>query len=49
MADVLAKVGASESGTVIYTSQSELPRLARGALRLDKAGIPAIRVRAVRK
>ena len=49
VADALAKVGASDSGTLIYTSHSKLPRPVRGALILDKAGIPTIRVRAVRK
>ena len=34
VADALAKVGAQSDGTVLYTSKSELPRLARGGLRL---------------
>nr|XP_027086600.1 uncharacterized protein LOC113708336 [Coffea arabica] len=49
VADALAKAGANGSGNVLYTSQSELPRPAKGALILDKAGTPAIRVRAIRK
>ncbi|XP_027120639.2 uncharacterized protein [Coffea arabica] len=47
VADALAKVGAQSEGIILYTSQSELPRLARGALGLDRSQTPAIRSRAV--
>ena len=47
MSDALAKVGAQSEGLILYMSQSELPRLARGALGLDRSQTPAIRVRAV--
>nr|XP_027086510.1 uncharacterized protein LOC113708247 [Coffea arabica] len=47
VADALAKVGAHSEGTILYTTQSELPRVARGALGLDRSQIPAIRTRAI--
>lgn len=45
VADALAKVGAWSEDIVLYTSQSDLPRLARGALGLDRSKTPVIRVR----
>nr|XP_027093602.1 uncharacterized protein LOC113714004 [Coffea arabica] len=48
VADALAKAGANSAGIVIYTSQAELPRLARGALGLDRSQTPVIRKQAVR-
>nr|XP_027109299.1 uncharacterized protein LOC113729174 [Coffea arabica] len=47
VADALAKVGAHSEGIILYTTQSELPRVARGALGLDRSQIPAIRTRAI--
>ena len=49
VADALAKMGAQSEDIVIYTSQSDLPRLARRALGLDRSQTPVIRIRAVRK
>nr|XP_027122076.1 uncharacterized protein LOC113739022 [Coffea arabica] len=49
VADALAKMGARSEGTVLYTSQSDLPRLARGALGLDRSKTPVIRVRVARR
>lgn len=43
VADALAKVGAAEKGSRIYEEAGEMPRLARGQLRLDKLGVPQIR------
>ena len=48
VADALAKVGAWSEDVVLYASQSELPRLARGALGLDRSQTPVIRKQAVR-
>ena len=45
--DILSKVGAQGSLSVTYTSHSELPRPAKGAMCLDSAGIPVIRIQAV--
>ncbi|CDP11040.1 unnamed protein product [Coffea canephora] len=47
VADALAKVGAHAEGVILYTTQSELPRVARGALRLDRSQTPTIRTRAI--
>ncbi|XP_027171858.1 uncharacterized protein LOC113771481 [Coffea eugenioides] len=47
VADALAKVGAQSEGIILYTTQSELPRLARGALGLDRSQILANRTRAI--
>ena len=47
-ADALAKVGARSEDFVLYSSQKDLPRLARGALGLDRSQTPAIRVRVAR-
>ncbi|XP_071933890.1 uncharacterized protein [Coffea arabica] len=48
VADALSKVGALGSGIVIYTSQSALPRPARGAMVLDSTGTPVLCIRAMR-
>ena len=47
VADALAKVGANSVDIVIYTSQAELPRLARGAWGLDRSQTPVIRMQAI--
>ena len=49
VADALSKVWAHSSSLVLYTSQSELPRLAKGTMFLDRLGTPFIRNKAVCK
>lgn len=43
VADALAKVGAAGEGIKVYEGVADLPRLARGQLRLDRLGIPQLR------
>ena len=47
VANILSKVGAQGLLSGMYTSHSELPRPASGAVGLDRAGIPVIRSRVV--
>ncbi|XP_027157736.1 DAR GTPase 2, mitochondrial-like [Coffea eugenioides] len=42
--DALAKEGARSEDTVLYSSPADLPRLARGALGLDRSQTPSIRI-----
>ena len=45
VADILANVGAAHSqcGVCVYDGVEELPKLARGAYRLDRSGFPSFR------
>ena len=48
VADTLARVGARAEGIVFYASQSDFPKVATGALSLDRLQTPIIRSRVAR-
>ncbi|XP_027150296.1 uncharacterized protein LOC113750530 [Coffea eugenioides] len=43
VADALSNVGCAQGGEKIYTSSLALPPEARGAMRLDRVGVPSVR------
>ena len=49
VADTLANTGCQRARDDIYLAASELPRLARGALFLDRLGMPSLRQVVVRE
>ena len=43
VADALSNVGCAQGREEVYTDSSALPRASRGAMRLDRGGVPSVR------